>query len=126
MSFKQPLKAGSIIATLDVGSSKIACFIAQMIDDEGGYEIVGVGHQASLGIKNGVIVDISQAKESDNPNFVLESAMDNYECLVVIGYNKDGFLEARGSTNMKQVELNWMLDQFKHSLLVGEFEGEVE
>lgn len=62
MSFKQPLKAGSIVATLDIGSSKVACFIAQMIDDEGGYEIVGVGHQASQGIKNGIIVDISQAE----------------------------------------------------------------
>ena len=62
MSFKQPLKAGSVIATLDVGSSKIACFIAQMTDDEGGFKIVGVGHQASQGVKSGVITDINLAE----------------------------------------------------------------
>lgn len=62
MSFKQPLKAGSIIATLDVGSSKVSCFIAQMTDDEGGFEIVGVGHQAAQGVKNGIITDIYQAE----------------------------------------------------------------
>ncbi len=62
MSFKQPLKAGSVIATLDVGSSKVACFIFQMTDDVGGFEIVGVGHQASQGVKHGVIVDMGLAE----------------------------------------------------------------
>ncbi len=64
MSFKQPLKAGAVIATLDVGSSKIACFIAQMTDDEGGFEIVGVGHQASQGVKSGIIIDINLAESA--------------------------------------------------------------
>lgn len=62
MSFKQPLKAGSIVATLDVGSSKIACFIARVLDDAGAFEIVGVGHHASQGIKSGVVVDMSLAE----------------------------------------------------------------
>jgi len=62
MSFKQPLKEGSVIATLDVGSSKVACFIAQMTDDQGNFEIIGVGNHASNGVKNGIVTDIQQAE----------------------------------------------------------------
>lgn len=62
MSFKRPLKSGDIIATLDVGSSKVACFIVRMLDDDGAFEIVGVGHHASQGVKGGVIVDMAQAE----------------------------------------------------------------
>ncbi|MAF68926.1 MAG: cell division protein FtsA [Micavibrio sp.] len=54
----------SVFAALDVGSTKIACIIARTIDDKGGLEIVGVGHQKSKGIKNGVVVDIAQAEEA--------------------------------------------------------------
>ncbi|MEM9468935.1 MAG: cell division protein FtsA [Pseudomonadota bacterium] len=55
---------GSVIAALDIGSHKISCFIAQVIDDDGGLEVVGVGYQASKGIKNGVIVDIDAADKA--------------------------------------------------------------
>lgn len=53
---------GSIVAALDIGSSKIACFIARIVDDKGGFEILGVGHQASAGIKNGSVVDLDAAE----------------------------------------------------------------
>ncbi len=53
---------GSIIAALDVGSSKIACFIARVIDDEGYFEVLGVGHHASAGVKNGTITDLTAAE----------------------------------------------------------------
>ena len=53
---------GSVIAALDIGSSKIACFIAQITDDSGRFRILGVGHQAAKGIKSGVVTDLSQAE----------------------------------------------------------------
>lgn len=53
---------GSVIAALDVGSSKIACFIARVLDDEGNLEVLGVGHQKSHGVKAGKVVDINQAE----------------------------------------------------------------
>jgi len=58
----KPKPKGSVIAALDIGSSKIACFIARVIDDRGGFEILGVGHQASAGLKNGTIVDLAAAE----------------------------------------------------------------
>lgn len=50
------------MAALDIGSNKIACFIGQVNDDEGGFEVLGVGHYASKGIKNGTIVDLDAAE----------------------------------------------------------------
>jgi cell division protein FtsA len=53
---------GSLLAALDVGSSKIACFIARVVDDEGSFEVLGVGHHASSGIKSGNVVDLEAAE----------------------------------------------------------------
>jgi len=52
---------GSLLAALDIGSHKNACFIARVIDDDGGIEVLGVGYQASRGVKNGIITDIEAA-----------------------------------------------------------------
>ena len=49
------------LATLDVGSSKVACIIAHITGRDKKIEIVGYGYNASKGIKNGVITDINQA-----------------------------------------------------------------
>ena len=52
-----------VIAVLDIGSSKICCFIAQVTADNN-LRIIGIGHQLSQGIKNGTIVDLRQAENS--------------------------------------------------------------
>lgn len=48
---------GGIVAALDVGSSKVCCVIAQV---RGGnsFEILGIGHQISSGIKSGIVIDM--------------------------------------------------------------------
>lgn len=64
-SKKKPLRktgAGSI-AVLDIGTSKIACFIANM-DSAGEIRITGIGHQLSKGIKSGIITDFAEAEAS--------------------------------------------------------------
>lgn len=53
---------GSILAALDLGSAKIACFIGRVTDENGSVEIIGIGHQASRGIKSGTIVDAEAAE----------------------------------------------------------------
>ena len=59
-----PYKPGSVVAALDVGSSKIACFIARISNEEGDMEVVGVGHQSSKGIKNGSVIDLNKAEDA--------------------------------------------------------------
>ena len=55
---------GSILAALDIGSHKIACFIGRIVDDEGAIEVLGVGYQASKGIKGGTVVDLDSAENA--------------------------------------------------------------
>jgi cell division protein FtsA len=47
----------SIIAALDIGSSKVCCFIAEL-GAHGSINVIGIGHQASRGVKSGAIIDL--------------------------------------------------------------------
>ncbi|HIJ63696.1 MAG TPA: cell division protein FtsA [Rhodospirillaceae bacterium] len=52
-----------IIAALDVGTTKVACFIARATDD-GTLRVLGIGHQLSRGLRNGAVVDMEEAETS--------------------------------------------------------------
>ena len=62
MSKHKQKPKGSLLAALDIGTSKIACFIGRVVDEEGNFEVLGVGHQASQGVKSGTIVDLDLAE----------------------------------------------------------------
>src|SRR6185437_8007070 len=53
---------GEAIGVLDIGTTKMCCFIARR--DDPLPHIVGIGHQISRGIKNGVITDIEAASQA--------------------------------------------------------------
>src|SRR5215468_7650420 len=57
------LPRGGLIAGLDVGTSKMCCFIARA-GDEGRPQVVGIGHQISHGVKGGAIVDMEAAEHA--------------------------------------------------------------
>ncbi|MBV8939946.1 MAG: cell division protein FtsA, partial [Alphaproteobacteria bacterium] len=63
MSRKSGRLASGTHAVLDVGTSKVACFIAE-IDAAGAIAVRGVGHQLSRGIRAGVITDFQEAETS--------------------------------------------------------------
>ncbi len=52
----------SLLAALDIGSHKTTCFIGRSCENDG-FEIVGVGHKPSAGIKNGAIIDMDAAEK---------------------------------------------------------------
>jgi cell division protein FtsA len=52
-----------MIAALDLGSSKVCCFIARVMPDDT-TRVVGIGHQLSRGVKAGAVVDMDRAEES--------------------------------------------------------------
>jgi cell division protein FtsA len=60
---KKGLSRNGLTAGLDVGSSKICCFIARNDGDAGPY-VIGIGQQASRGLRGGMIVDMEQAEAS--------------------------------------------------------------
>ena len=50
----------TIVAALDIGSSKVCCIIAKVSKDKR-ISVIGYGYNASKGIKNGVVTDIGLA-----------------------------------------------------------------
>jgi cell division protein FtsA len=50
------------IGVVDIGTTKVCCFIARNNDSEP--QILGIGHQVSRGVKSGVVVDIEAASHS--------------------------------------------------------------
>jgi len=60
---RKGLVKGGVAAALDIGSSKICCFIARA-DGSATPRVIGIGQQASRGIKGGAIVDLDLAETS--------------------------------------------------------------
>ena len=50
-----------LIAALDIGTTKVCCFIARPTDDQG-LRVVGIGHQASRGLRGGAFTDLEGAE----------------------------------------------------------------
>lgn len=57
-SYHSP-RRGGLVTALDIGSSKVYCAIAQ-VHHSGTFEIIGVGHQLSSGLKAGVVIDMEE------------------------------------------------------------------
>jgi cell division protein FtsA len=53
---------GSLITALDIGTTKICCFIARVEDDRP--RVLGIGHQISRGVRNGGIIDLEATSTS--------------------------------------------------------------
>lgn len=54
---------GGLLTAIDVGSTKICCFIARITED-GTPKVIGFSHQVSEGVKSGSIVDIEAATQA--------------------------------------------------------------
>ncbi|HUC11566.1 MAG TPA: cell division protein FtsA [Stellaceae bacterium] len=53
---------GSLIAALDIGTTKVCCFIARSAPEQP--RVIGIGHQVSRGLRNGVVIDLDAAGNS--------------------------------------------------------------
>ncbi len=62
-----------IVTVLDVGSSKVCCIVArlrprgesQMLRGRTHeVQVIGIGHQKSLGVKSGVVIDLNRAEHA--------------------------------------------------------------
>jgi cell division protein FtsA len=52
---------GSLIAAIDIGTTKVCCFIARV---EARPRILGIGHQIARGVRSGTIIDLDAASHS--------------------------------------------------------------
>lgn len=60
---KMPNRQDQLVVALDVGSTKVCCFVARVgVDNK--INILGMGNRISKGVQNGVIVDMEQVEAS--------------------------------------------------------------
>ncbi len=52
-----------LIAALDIGSSKVCCLIA-VAENDAPPRVIGIGHQVSNGVRNGMIIDMDAATQA--------------------------------------------------------------
>jgi cell division protein FtsA len=60
---KQRAAQGEVFAALDVGTSKIACFIAKG-EEKGPPRVIGIGHQLSEGMRNGAVANMESLQNA--------------------------------------------------------------
>ena len=61
-SISNKVRSG-LIAALDLGTTKACCLIAKP-KSEGGFEIHGIGHQISNGLRSGAIIDMERTEST--------------------------------------------------------------
>ena len=62
---------------------------------------------------------IGEAAES--PDNVLRQAIGELESVVMIGWDKNGGIDVRASTNLSNSDVLWLIEHFKMQLLNGDY-----
>lgn len=67
------------------------------------------------------IYKLYPSNSAENPDLVLEQAVGQYGEVIIIGYDKNGQLDVRASTNWKTNEIIFALEAFKFKLFNGDY-----
>jgi hypothetical protein len=67
------------------------------------------------------IIELHKAEPAMNPDVVLENAIGSYKSIIVIGWDKEGMLDARASLNINSEQINWLISMFQKKLLNGDY-----
>lgn len=66
------------------------------------------------------------SEAAKDPNNVLEQAIDIYQDVFVIGWDKDGELDVRASLGLDMANTLFMLEIFKHRLFRGDYNERID
>ena len=86
-----------LIAALDVGTTKVCCFIARA-QESGDLRVLGIGHQVSRGMRGGAVVDMDEAETAIRAAVDAAEQMANERIREVVVNLSGG---APHSTNLK-------------------------
>jgi len=98
----------NLLVGLDIGTSKIACLVGELKDDDQ-IEIIGIGTSPSRGLKKGVVVDIESTVTSIQRAVEAAEAMagcDIHSVHAGIAGNHISSRPSNGSTPIKEREVN--------------------
>lgn len=69
----------------------------------------------------GEVVKIYPEGSARNPDAVLEQAVGEYESVFIVGWDKEGNMNVRSSTNMEAKDILWLIEVFKKKMLNGDY-----
>ena len=120
---KRERARGGLVAVLDIGSSKLCCFLAR--GEAEGPRIVGIGHQVSRGIRNGLVVDIEAAGQAilNTIHTAEEMAGETVSEVVVnlsAGFGPSRIVKAEIALNGREVSNNDMRKVLNHGYALKE------
>lgn len=72
-------------------------------------------------MKNVTKVEFKTGEVSLDANTVLDKAKDNYTSVLVIGWDKEGYLDTRSTNNLDQKDCLYLAKMFTHKLLNGDY-----
>ena len=75
-------------------------------------------------MKNVTKVEFKTGEVSLDANTVLDKAKNNYTSVLVIGWDKEGYLDARSTNNLDQKDCLYLAQMFTHKLLSGDYAPE--
>jgi len=61
---------------------------------------------------------VTELHPDSNPNYILEQAFSQYESLLLLGYDEEGYLSSMSSTNLTKGDLLWLVEMFKQEILL--------
>lgn len=70
------------------------------------------------------VVKFYPKEAAGKPDNVLEQAVGAYDQVFIIGYDKEGKLDVRSTTNFRLREIFFALEAFKFKVLNGEYDTE--
>lgn len=74
---------------------------------------------------SGQIIKFFPANAAQNPDMVLEQAIGVFKDVLIIGWDKDGVMDARSSELFADGgEMLWLIETFKFNLMTGQYGGE--
>lgn len=72
------------------------------------------------------IVKFYKKNAAENADIVLELAIGAYDDVLILGWNKEGVLDARANLKMTQREILWVIETFKMKLLRGDYADDID
>ena len=99
---------------LDIGTSKVAAIVSEMMDD-GSLEIIGIGVAEAKGIRRGAVVNLEAAVESikhavDEAELMAGVEVDSVYIAIsgphIKGFNSRGVIAVAGKKDRKSTRLN--------------------
>lgn len=86
-----------------------------------------MAYRQSEGCEGMSVVKFYPKDAAKDADAVLEQSVGTFSEVLIIGWDKDGVLDARATMGLKDGgDLLWLVETFKHKLMNKDYMGEVE